>query len=518
MLREDVSAPASPQELVEFEAAPEQVNGEPRKNSLTMSGLYRSAWRWHFYSGMFVIPILLILAVTGMIYLFHPQVDPILYKDKMRVPLAAAGSIPVPLGEQEAAVRAAYPGYRIVSVQTPTYPGRSTQFSVKNEARGEEGLDQWTGVHKWVFVNPNTGEVLGDLDPKNTFMANVRELHGNLMLGGQEGVGDTVVEIIASWGVVSVATGFYLWWRGRKPRKALKAAGKLRGRSLVRNRHALLGMISGGFLLFLIVSGLPWSHFWGGKIGEIQAATASGRPSFSEDATTSTMKMKDLADGELGVPWATEQFDVPVSDPTAGGHHSSGSASPAGGSSAVVAAPIGLDRVAEVVEREGPAQYGFKVGMPEGETGVYTANLTQPNNPHGNRTMNIDQYSGEVLADYGFDDYGVLGRAVSDGVAIHEGRRFGAGNLWFNFTICAMVIFLCVSGPIMWWKRRPKGALVASPRRSKDPKTRRRLVWLVMVPIGILFPLGGITMLGVILLDWLVLRRIPKLAKAFGSA
>ncbi len=173
--------------------------------------------------------------------------------------------------------------------------------------------------------------------------------------------------------------------------------------------------------------------------------------------------------------------------------------------------------MAQIVEKDGPAKNGFVIGVPEGETGVYTASLTQPNNPHGNRTMNIDQYSGKVLADYGFGDYGLLGQAVSDGIALHEGRRFGAGNLWFNFAICAMVIFLCITGPMMWWKRRPSKAVIAAPRRSKDPRTRRRLFWLVMVPIGILFPLGGITMLGVIVLDWLVLRRIPRLAKAFGS-
>ena len=38
-------------------------------------GLYRAIWRWHFYAGMFVIPFILLLSVTGAIYLFKPQID-----------------------------------------------------------------------------------------------------------------------------------------------------------------------------------------------------------------------------------------------------------------------------------------------------------------------------------------------------------------------------------------------------------------------------------------------------------
>ena len=36
---------------------------------------YRTIWRWHFYAGLFVLPFVLILSVTGSIYLFKPQLD-----------------------------------------------------------------------------------------------------------------------------------------------------------------------------------------------------------------------------------------------------------------------------------------------------------------------------------------------------------------------------------------------------------------------------------------------------------
>lgn len=34
---------------------------------------YNLAWRWHFYAGLFVAPFMILLALTGIIYLFKPQ-------------------------------------------------------------------------------------------------------------------------------------------------------------------------------------------------------------------------------------------------------------------------------------------------------------------------------------------------------------------------------------------------------------------------------------------------------------
>jgi uncharacterized iron-regulated membrane protein len=39
---------------------------------------YRTIWRWHFYAGLFSIPLILWLSVTGSIYLFRPQIESLL--------------------------------------------------------------------------------------------------------------------------------------------------------------------------------------------------------------------------------------------------------------------------------------------------------------------------------------------------------------------------------------------------------------------------------------------------------
>ncbi|WP_264817762.1 PepSY domain-containing protein, partial [Acidomonas methanolica] len=35
----------------------------------------RTVWRWHFFAGLFCLPFVVLLCLTGTIYLFKPQID-----------------------------------------------------------------------------------------------------------------------------------------------------------------------------------------------------------------------------------------------------------------------------------------------------------------------------------------------------------------------------------------------------------------------------------------------------------
>lgn len=63
----------------------------------------------------------------------------------------------------------------------------------------------------------------------------------------------------------------------------------------------------------------------------------------------------------------------------------------------------------------------------------------------------------------GFADYSAYGRAMAVGVARHEGD-LGAWNVALNTVFCLGILFLAISGAVMWWKRRPRGILrLAAP-------------------------------------------------------
>jgi uncharacterized iron-regulated membrane protein len=111
-------------------------------------------------------------------------------------------------------------------------------------------------------------------------------------------------------------------------------------------------------------------------------------------------------------------------------------------------------------------------------------------------------------------DHRKRAKAVEQGIALHEGRRYGTANLIVMLSACLALIALTVTGAWMWWKRRPQSRIWA-PARPANRRTAYT-VMAVMAVLGLLFPLAGITMLAVLLLDWLLLRRIGPLRRAFG--
>ena len=89
--------------------------------------------------------------------------------------------------------------------------------------------------------------------------------------------------------------------------------------------------------------------------------------------------------------------------------------------------------------------------------------------PSDEKTVHVDRYGGEVVSTYGFDDYPVLAKVVSQGIGLHEGRSLGLWSFWGSALMCLAIIFMCVSGPLMWWRRRPRRAGAIGAPRGRMP-------------------------------------------------
>ena len=108
--------------------------------------LYRTLWRWHFYAGLFCVPFVVLLAITGSIYLFKPQVEA--FADRSFDHLVASGPY-VPAAEQMTRAVAAVPGSRFSAYEVRD-PRDATRVLV--------GLDDGSQVR--VYLHPVTGAVL----------------------------------------------------------------------------------------------------------------------------------------------------------------------------------------------------------------------------------------------------------------------------------------------------------------------------------------------------------------------
>ncbi|EGC98905.1 peptidase, partial [Burkholderia sp. TJI49] len=95
-----------------------------------------------------------------------------------------------------------------------------------------------------------------------------------------------------------------------------------------------------------------------------------------------------------------------------------------------------------------------------------------------------------------------VSRAVSYGTSLHMGRYFGLANQLLCAVLSLGLAAMAVTGTVMWWKRRPAGKLGAPSRERGAPPMRGWIAALVL--LGIVFPLMGLTIVAVWLVDRLL--------------
>ncbi|MBZ5737766.1 PepSY-associated TM helix domain-containing protein [Nocardioides mangrovi] len=466
--------------------APAAPPGRPRP---TGSGWFRAVWRWHFFASFLVAPVLLVLATTGLIYLFRFQLEPLMHADLMKVD-PPSGAVAQPYVQQLAVVDQAYPGSTPVSLTEPKNDHSPTIVSITTS----------TGASRDVYVSPYGPEVLGSLNPDTTLSGTAIRIHADLMAGTW---GDRVMEIGACWALVMALTGYYLFVRGWRARRRARRAG--RPGSILRWRHGLIGAVAGVGLIALLVTGLPWTGFWGAKVQEY--ATGHGSSMWSTDPgalsnPTSTLDESLPHSHQQDIPWAQQDSPVPSSSRPTDGERS----------------VANVDTAVAVADEQG-LRHPFTVALPavDDTSGVYSVIGYAFDAPSDEKTVHIDRYGGEVVSTYGFDDYPLLAKVVSQGIGLHEGRSLGLWSFWGSALMCVAVIGACITGPLMWWRRRPKGGQRLGAPRGRMPLKATPVLLVGLVALGVFLPLFGLSLVVVLLLDQLVLRRVPALASWFDT-
>ncbi|KOX64048.1 peptidase [Pseudomonas psychrophila] len=438
---------------------------------------YNLAWRWHFYAGLFVAPFMILLALTGIIYLFKPQLDSLMYDQLLNVTPAHHS---LSADEQLNRVKAAYPQGHISQYLPPINLERSAQFVLHNGGRELN-----------VFINPYNGDVLGEQDAKLNLQAVARALHGELMIGT---LGDRLVELAAGWGVVLVVSGLYLWWpRGQSAAGILWPRLSRRARPLWRDFHAVTGFWGAALLLFMLISGMTWTGFWGKQYADVwnqfPAAMWNNVPTSDIEARSLNTATRQT------VPWALENTPMPVSGAHA--EHMGHGATPSG-----PAAPgITLQDVVDTATAR-KVEPGYSITLPTTATGVFTVAVFA-DDPRNDATLHVDQYTGQVLADVRWQHYSNVARATEMGVMLHEGKLFGSLNQIAILLVCLMILLSSISGLVIWWKRRPQGRLGVPPLRHDLPTWKTGVA--IMIALAIVFPLVAASLIAVWVLDRLLL-------------
>lgn len=434
------------------------------------ASFYRTIWRWHFYAALFVMPLVLVLATTGAIYLFKPQIDRWEERPFSGSPTDQA----VSPNAQLAAVMAANPGAQFHSYRLPETSGDAAMIHI-GLADGESMRD--------VYVSPQ-GRVLGSVDPERRISATISRIHGSLLIGK---IGDWIVELAACWAIVMIVTGLYLWWpRGQGLAGVVWPRLGKGNRTFLRDLHAVTGFWVSGLALMLLTTGLPWANVWGdaftlvrAELGLVQGAPDWTTGAHAEHDHDAMIKMQ-----AAGVPL------VGLADMVA------------------KAKAENLPHPVLVKPPGAPERFGPPSDM------AWTVKSEAQNRPL-NKTITFDVATGKELSRKVFADKHVVDRAVNYGIAWHEGQLFGWVNQMVGVLTALALITLVVTGFLMWRRRKPADLLGAPPLPAAAQKMRG--VAIIMLLLAMLLPVLALSLGALWLFDRLLLPRLPRLASWLGA-
>ena len=94
----------------------------------------------------------------------------------------------------------------------------------------------------------------------------------------------------------------------------------------------------------------------------------------------------------------------------------------------------------------------------------------------------------------------MIGKIHSANFSTHVGALLGWPGRIAACLASLVLAALCITGPWMWWKRRPEGRLGVPPRARRTPWA----LFAVMAGLGWLLPTVGYTLLAIVLVEALL--------------
>ncbi|WP_299155875.1 PepSY domain-containing protein [uncultured Tenacibaculum sp.] len=352
-------------------------------------------WKWHFIAGIISLPFVLVLSITGAIYLFNPKVENEIKESLEKVKATSGKTISY---QQQ---------WEVAKNQMKKKP--NSMILSSNKEIATEFISGRFSHKKSLFVNPYTAEVSGTFSPKDTWMYTVRKLHGEL-LGGK--VGTKIIELIACWMIVLIITGLYVWWPFKRGVKGVFIIRLKEGkRILFRDLHAVLGFWISGLLLLTIAGGLPWTDVFGANFKQLQKLTNTGYPK--------TWNGKGLV-------------------------------------SVVSGKTLSLDKMTEIAKKQN-LKGVVSIGLPKNSKSTFSVS-NKTFDLEAQKMLHFDQYSGELVKKHNWKDVGFLMRGRMWVMAFHQGQ-FGVWNWWLMFGVAIMLTFMSVAAILSYVLRKKKGSL-----------------------------------------------------------
>ncbi|MEN9843768.1 MAG: hypothetical protein RLZZ612_1597 [Pseudomonadota bacterium] len=400
-------------------------------------------WRIHLWAAFIATPFAFIGALTGMLYIFTPQIEAVLHGDLDRVtPAATRLSLDALVA---LAQRAAPEGTSLRYVVTPdradqsvrVYFGAATKtvattVATKTETSaakdGEHAEHQATGVKEAavvastpalkmdhripqgsiVYLNPYTGDVLGTQGEMDRFSTWSKRLHSSLLQGNDW---RWLLELSTSWLLVMLLTGIYLWWprggQGIWPHQGLKA------RVGWQQWHAFGGVALSIITLIVLTTGLTWSRYSGAQIKALADAVGQSTPE-----TPKGLRSQSPPNPQPLLQW---------------------------------------QQVWDAAQPQAPS-ISYQITPPKQASDVWRITNFDRSQPTKRFTLLMDSYSGQGLYYQSWESLTLFNKATAVGIPFHRGE-FGWWNQALLLVFGLGIMWGLISGWVMFFKRKRQGVL-----------------------------------------------------------
>ncbi|WP_378184949.1 PepSY-associated TM helix domain-containing protein [Aquimarina sp. W85] len=403
-------------------------------------------WKWHFIAGIISLPFILCLSITGGIYLFKTTYEKPIYKEiKTILPSNKAISYQQ---QWELAKESALK--KPTAVIVPSHKSQATEF-----------VSGRFGAATSIFIDPYKGEVSGEIVPMNSLMYKIRKLHGELLLGTS---GTLIIELIASWMVVLLITGIFIWWPARGWQlKGFFVPRLTNGKQVFyRDLHAITGFWIAILLLITLAGGFPWTNVFGSNFKWIQQVTNTGFP-------------KD---------WYGKGL-LSTKDTTS----------------------LTLDQMIDIA-RDLDLLGTTKITFPQHKDAVYTISNSYPKDLNQQVSVHFDQYSGKMVQKKEWQDVGLLMRSRMWVMAFHQGQ-FGNWNWVLMLCTTLFLSTMSLAAILSYTSRKKKGSW-SIPNVPKSFTVSYGVAGLILL-LGIVFPLFGASVILIIIFTFCTKKEKTKL-------
>ncbi|WP_420098796.1 PepSY-associated TM helix domain-containing protein [Corynebacterium sp.] len=458
--------------------------------------------RLHFFAGVLCAPLILIAAVTGMLYAFAPTVEQVTNHSMLTATAPEDGADTLPVSALVGTAQEEHPDLALAGVRIGG-DGETTRVLFDDPDLPESTV-------RAVFLDPWTGQVKGDTTqygssgslPLRQWIA---DGHRTAWLGEP---GRLYSETAASWLGVLAVGGVVMWWqRQRKGRAVSPQLSRIRsmlrtggrGRTRTMRLHGATGTIVAAGMIFLTVTGLTWSSVAGGTIGDVREKLHWGTPSVA----ASLPGAQEVAPSGGGAHAGHEGHE---------GHEGHGGHTMPAGVRVSGLNAGSVDRVAATAQAE--LRTPVTITPPAVEGQAWTASEDRVAYRLSNDAVAIDWATGRVTDRLDFADWPLAAKATSWLIQLHMGTLFGLPNQLVLGALAAAIIAMVGWGYMMWWKRRPDGGFAGPPRRAQRwqwtrPTAGTVVLVMALVVYGIVAPLFGITCLAFVVVStlWDAVRR-----------